>query len=324
MGIYRFLLAITVALSHVDVRFLGGHNPGVVAVISFFLISGFVMTGLVRSYYPEYRKVPMFYLDRLARILPQYLLFFVLTAAAYFLFDISSPYLSTVSWAGMAANLLVIPLNFFMYSQTIAGCAFIPQAWSLGLELTFYLLFPVILISGRRNVWLVLSLLMWFFAAFGVVDSDVWGYRLLPGTLFIFLIGSCIFDNQKPSFRHPAVIMSVLMVCCTLPLLYGLDKMALPYNFEVITGLLLGAAVLFFLSGCERNKWDDWLGNLSYGVFLCHFLVIWVIDLLHIPRDAGGYALMLAASILLAQFGYVLIEHPVLQWRHNIRQRSSR
>lgn len=323
MGTYRFLLAIAVALSHMGATFSGGHNPGVVAVISFFLISGFVMTGLVRSYYFDYHKVSMFYLDRLARILPQYLFFSALAAATYFLFNISSPYLSAISFAGIVANLLVIPLNFFMYSQTIAGCTFIPQAWSLGLELIFYLLFPVILINGRRNVWLVCSLLIWFVAALGVVNTDVWGYRLLPGTLFIFLLGSCIFDNRTPSLKHPAVAVSALMVACAA-LFYGLGQMALPYNFEVMLGLSVGVPALFLLSRCERNKWDDWLGNLSYGIFLCHFLVIWIIDLLHIPHDAGGAALMLSASILLAYFGYVSIEHPVLQWRRDIRQRASR
>ena len=305
------------------VTFANGHNPGVVAVISFFLISGFVMTGLVRSYYSDYRKVSMFYLDRLARILPQYLFFSALAAATYFIFNISSPYLSAVSLAGIVANLLVIPLNFFMYSQTIAGCTFIPQAWSLGLELMFYLLFPVILISDRRNMWLAASLLIWFVAALGVVNTDVWGYRLLPGTLFVILLGSCIFDNQTPSLKHPAVAVSALMVACAA-LLYNLDKMALPYTFEVMLGLFVGVPVLFLLSRLERSKWDDWLGNLSYGIFLCHFLVIWAIDLLHVPHNTEGTVLMLAASVSLAGFGYVSIEHPVLQWRRHLRQQASR
>ncbi len=319
MGTYRFLLAIIVALSHMGVTFLGGHNPGVVAVISFFLISGFVMTGLVRSYYSDYRKVSMFYLDRMARIFPQYLFFMLMAAAGYLILGFSSPYLSGVSIAGLLANLVVVPLDFFMYSTTIKGCTFIPQAWSLGLELTFYLLFPFILIGGYRNVWLILSILIWFIAAFGLANTDVWGYRLLPGTLFIFLLGSYIFDNRKPSLKHPAAATLVLMAVCAT-WLFHMGRMAEPYNFEVLLGLFVGVPAVFLLAGLGRKNWDDRLGNLSYGLFLSHFLVIWIFGLLGVAHDAAGIVMMMASSVALAYFGYVAVEHPVLQWRRGLRR----
>jgi peptidoglycan/LPS O-acetylase OafA/YrhL len=319
MGTYRLLLALAVALSHMGVTFLGGHNPGVVAVISFYLISGYVMTGLMRNYYEDYRKVPLFYLDRMARIFPQYLLFMALALAGYLFLGFSSPYLSGVTVACAASNLAAIPLSFFLYSPAIAGCMLIPQAWSLGLELTFYLLFPVVLIGGRRNLWLALSLLVWFAAAFGAINTDVWGYRLLPGTLFVFLLGSSIFDHKTPSLKHPAVLILALMAVCT-PLLYGLGKMPLLYNFEELLGLFIGVPALFFLAQCKRSRRDDWFGNLSYGVFLCHFLVIWTFEWLGISPTAGGNALVPAASVVLGYFGYVAVERPVLRWRRGLRQ----
>ncbi|MBI5910005.1 MAG: acyltransferase [Betaproteobacteria bacterium] len=323
MGTYRFFLAIAVALSHMGVTFRGGHNPGTVAVISFFLISGFVMTGLVRSHYSEYRKIPMYYLDRLARIFPQYLFFLVLAAASYFLFNISSTYLSDVSFAGAVANVLVVPLDFYMYSPAIAGCTFSPQAWSLGLELTFYLLFPVILIGGRRDLWFVASLLVWFFAAYGVIDTDHWGYRLLPGTLFIFLLGSYIYDFRQPSPRHPAVLLFILMMVSAVAFRAS-GKLDLPYSYEVLAGLFVGVPALFFLARCNRNGWDDWLGNLSYGIFLCHFLVIWIADLLGVTRDMGGKVLMITAAVALAYLGYIAIERPVVRWRRGLRRGKAR
>lgn len=323
MGTYRFLLAIAVALSHMGVTFRGGHNPGTVAVISFFLISGFVMTGLVRSHYSEYRKVPMYYLDRLARIYPQYLFFLTLAASSYFLFSIASPFLSEVSFAGVMANLLVVPLDFYMYSPAIEGCTFIPQAWSLGLELTFYLLFPLILIGGRRDLWFASSLLVWFLAASGSINTDAWGYRLLPGTLFIFLLGSYIYDFRQPAPRHPAVLVFVLMLVSAVVFRVS-GKLELPYTYEVLAGLLLGVPSLFFLARCKRSGWDDWLGNLSYGIFLCHFLVIWLAELLGVPRDMGGKSLMIAASVALAYLGYVVVELPVVRWRRGLRRGETR
>jgi peptidoglycan/LPS O-acetylase OafA/YrhL len=323
MGTYRFLLAIAVALGHFGVTFRGGHNPGIVAVISFFLISGFVMTGLVRSHYPAYRKLPMYYLDRLARIFPQYFFFLVLAVAGYFLFNISSSWLSDVSFVGVVANLLVVPLDFFMYSPAIAGCIFIPQAWSLGLELTFYFLFPFILISGRRDVWFISSLLVWFAAASGVINTEEWGYRLLPGTLFIFLLGSYIYDFRRPSPKHPAVLLFVLMMVSAM-VLHVSGKLSLPYSYEVLVGLLVGVPALFLLARCNRSGWDDWLGNLSYGIFLCHFLVISVFDVLGVPRGRGGMVLMITASVTLAYLGYAAIERPVVRWRRGLRRGDAR
>ena len=332
MGTYRLLLAIAVALSHMRVRFLDEHNPGVVAVISFFLISGFVMTGLVRTYYTEYRKVPLFYLDRMARIFPQYLFFLALTAGSHYLLGFTSPFLGEASIIGVLANLLVVPLDLYMFSGSIAGYTYIPQAWSLGLELMFYLSFPLIMISHARVPVFVASVLFWMVAAFGMVDPDVWGYRLLPGTLFIFLLGSFIYDNRKPALRHPAVILFVVLAGCAIALRvlgkldapFKLDAAgnldAVYFTWEVLLGMLIGIPMLFALAHCARGRWDDWLGNLSYGVFLCHFLVIWLFQSFGIEHDMLGKAMMIALSMMLAYVGFVLVEYPMLLWRHHQRK----
>ncbi len=67
MGAYRLLLAVLVAVSHMGKLFMG-FNPGVVAVISFLLISGFVMTSLIERNYKAPEKIGRFYLDRALRL----------------------------------------------------------------------------------------------------------------------------------------------------------------------------------------------------------------------------------------------------------------
>ena len=47
LGSLRLLLALAVAASHVDYR-IAGLNPGVSAVVGFYLISGYVMAGLLQ------------------------------------------------------------------------------------------------------------------------------------------------------------------------------------------------------------------------------------------------------------------------------------
>src|SRR5665647_1194548 len=72
LGTYRLLLALAVALSHAGFM-LGPLNPGVIAVVGFYLVSGYVMTGLLRNHYAAVARVPKFYLDRALRLLPHYL-----------------------------------------------------------------------------------------------------------------------------------------------------------------------------------------------------------------------------------------------------------
>ena len=325
MGTYRFLLAIMVALSHMGVS-VGGLNPGVFAVISFFLISGFVMTGLVRTHYAHWHAVPLFYLDRMARIFPQYLLFLLLTAVALGWLGLQSPYLAKFSAWALMANVAVVPLDFFMFSDAIARFMLIPQAWSLGLELLFYLLVPWLLLWRLRGVASLASLLIWGVAAFGVINTDTWGYRLLPGTLFMFLAGSYVYDQPRASLRHPAVCLCVVLLAISA-LLIVTDKHTLPYNREVVSGLVAGIAVLFWLARLPRYAWDDWLGNLSYGVFLCHFLVMWLFEIISGPPTSatwskGALVVMLCCSVLLAWLGFKLVEKPVLRWRYQFRQRE--
>ncbi|MFC1836525.1 hypothetical protein ACFL2Q_17675 [Thermodesulfobacteriota bacterium] len=62
-GTYRLLLAVLVALSHMEVQ-VWGCNPGICAVVNFYIISGFVMTALICTHYAQCGDVKLFYFDR--------------------------------------------------------------------------------------------------------------------------------------------------------------------------------------------------------------------------------------------------------------------
>lgn len=52
MGYYRFILSILVVLSH-SFGLIAGYNTGRIAVVCFFIVSGFVMTALIQAHYPS-------------------------------------------------------------------------------------------------------------------------------------------------------------------------------------------------------------------------------------------------------------------------------
>ena len=80
LGSVRFCLACAVLLSHVP-GFKWSFNPGVVSVICFYCISGYLMR---RSYmrFERFSAAPSraFLLDRLLKLFPQYLLVLGITA----------------------------------------------------------------------------------------------------------------------------------------------------------------------------------------------------------------------------------------------------
>ena len=116
LGTYRLLLAYLVVCSHLEINVgsqLIGVHWGVAAVVSFYLLSGYVMTALVERHYPTLQAAPSFYWDRALRILPQ-LWFYLIVAFAAVAFNLapSAAYISGCTAGKVAANFFVFPFQF--------------------------------------------------------------------------------------------------------------------------------------------------------------------------------------------------------------------
>lgn len=327
MGIYRFLLALLVAVSHTGIKILG-FNPGVVAVISFFLLSGYVMTQLIRKYYLQPALVGRFYLDRAARLFPQYLFYFALASLFLYASGMTTIFTYQLDAAKWLLNIPILPLGFYMW--LLDGATVLPQAWSLGLEMCFYLVIPWLLLRCSRGQIHALAAASFavFLAAFaGLIHTDHFGYRLLPGTLFMFLAGAAFAaddsDRAAHWFRRTVTLAAALLLAfaCWQQRYY-----VLPYNKEVLVGLLLGLAALGLLRRLPYSALDEFFGNLSYGVFLNHFIVIWWLQKYHGVEAFGSFdvIMLLLAATVMAAASFHLVERPAIRWRHAIRQATQK
>lgn len=315
-GYLRFLLAFLVLLSHAGVR-IHSANPGVTAVVIFYLLAGFVVSKVYRDHLHDLKS---FYLDRFWRIYPLY--FYVLLLTILFL-----------GWSGfgaprwdflaMMANLLIIPLNYYMYyDSTILSApawCLIPPAWSLGAELQAYLILPLLwrLSPLPRLIIIALSLLIYLSANLTLLHPDHFGYRLLPGVLFIFYLGA-ILHRAEGLERHLPLLTLLLVSALALTLhLTDLWSRA-TYAKETILGLILGIPLLYLGRYAKKLPYDSLLGSLSYGIFLTHFLAIWLLEIS--PFSLQGYpyyASLLILSLLLALPGVLYIEKAV---NHHLRR----
>jgi peptidoglycan/LPS O-acetylase OafA/YrhL len=326
MGLLRFVLSIAVMLSHSGVMVLG-LNPGVMSVVVFYAISGFVMSALIERHYDKAADTHYFYLDRLARIYPQYL--FYAAATALWLFTIGHPthYLhlhpQVAEWWN---NLLIVPLNYYMYNGS-DRFTLVPPAWSLGAELLFYVFAPWLWRHWVLAIYLALaSLLVQVLAWHGILHSDWWGYRLLPGVLWVFVLGMALQRLQKtsPARARQLSWITPLVAAGVAAYLYATGMLMRPYHREVLMGLGLGIPLIqqltqVFTAITHRyRKTDQWLGDLSYGIFLNHFLLIWWLNLPASP-SVWQWTALIAFSTLLSALSQRFIEQPILHWRRVLR-----
>jgi peptidoglycan/LPS O-acetylase OafA/YrhL len=155
-------------------------------------------------------------------------------------------------------------------------------------------------------------------ACFGFINSDIYGYRLLPGVLFMFLCGSYLY---KPQAKGLAIATATAVAAALMfaAINAGLIERR-PFNAEVTAGIALGIPIVYLLTKLKFHRIDEFLGNISYGVFLNHFVVIYFLRAFWpVAYDAPIVAAVLFLSFGLSCVSYYCIERPALKLRHALR-----
>lgn len=327
LGMLRLVLACCVALSHADVA-LAGYHIGVPAVIVFYVLAGYVV-GL------QWRQIAIgrsragaafaFWRDRALRLLPTYFVVLALAVLVVLLLRPQSYFLSAEP--GMACalgNLTIIPLNFYPFNG-LDRCSLIPVSWSLGLEMQFYLLFPLLLAASPLLLPLgVASLLVYGMAGAGLIHTDIWGYRLLPGTLFIFLLGTLLAHLETRGNERGATVLAGLcflagMVAAGV-VLAG-PQATVNFAFETVAGLALALPLVVLGRQVRRSRLDDLAGMAAYPLFLVHFTLLWTFEAAAPGwlRTAGGIGTYLAACLLAGLVLAICIDRPIMRLRRRLR-----
>jgi peptidoglycan/LPS O-acetylase OafA/YrhL len=304
-GIYRLVLALLVALSHLGYR-LGHFNPGQWAVVCFFMLSGFLMERQFHRLAPQ-GGIRGFYLDRFFRIYPLYL-----TVLAFAIFVIPR------SWTTIAVNAVLLPLNFPGYP---ADSVIITPAWSLACEVQFYLFVPLL---ALLPTFVIRSLLAASLFIFSIADAlpytSCWCYGFLPGVLFIFLTG--IMINRKDWFMLRICYGSVALLFCVFVWgKYFSTGLKSGLQINVCAGYLIGTVCLYFLSRLSPKVWwDQACGLFSYPLFLAHPVIIALCQKYHLVDSAWG---CMGLSLLAAGGLVLVVEKPIDTIRYAIRKRGT-
>lgn len=315
MGWYRFFLAWLVVDSHYMgiTPLLNGFNPGIWAVAGFFVITGYVMRG-------HASKLPAgeFYLDRFIRIYPLFAIFFALSfVVAYFVAEKPAFWLAeTPDATALLLNTLVFPIAFcnrilFGVGDVIMPGSLMPQAWSLGVEVTFYLLLPLIC-AYRRSVlplfWV--SLALFACSIVGIIPLG-YGFNTLPANMWMFLLGYLLHDISEAQTRRMLIAGVLVGATWLIP-----DLRQSPTN-EVLSGALCAAWAVKHLAIARPLRGDAIAGSMSYSIFLCHFIPLWLFEGLKAQHVFSA----LVTLALGAGGGW--IERQITKIRHAMRRRRS-
>jgi peptidoglycan/LPS O-acetylase OafA/YrhL len=214
--------------------------------------------------------------------------------------------------------------SFGYDAQQLRELLVIPPAWSLGIEFSFYLVAPFIV---RRSAGVVAAVLFASLALrlslqfIGGLHNDPWSYRFFPSELALFLVGSLayrVYRSLPDACNHRRLLLIFVTACiCTAGALlinrwHGISRTA---SIALLLTLLLTIPLLFRIS--KSIAWDRALGELSYPIYICHFLVMWMFDyLVVIPGGPLRGLAIVATTIPVAWALYYLVDRRVDAWRH--------
>lgn len=315
---------------------------GTEAVILFFLLSGFVLS------LPFYSNKPFTYgsyiIKRTCRIYIPYIITILIALLSMELFY-SGPINNLSNWFNVigSANLSssTIVEHFFLLGTFSSSIN--PVVWSLVHELRISLVFPIVMFSMTRmnfNSSIVFALLL--------SGASTLYVTLLPVTYLgtevyatihysaIFILGALIAkfrDEISKIFKKLSIKFKVIIFTIGILLfVYAHPSFVLnimindfnPFYRTVIDSWFtaVGAGVLMVfamnsikLSVLLKNRWVNFIGKISYSLYLIHVPVL--ISCVHLLNDILPtwliILLVILVTMLIASIMYYLIEKPAIK-----------
>ncbi len=323
----RAIAVIGVVLFHAFPTWLPG---GFVGVDMFFLISGYLITGLlIRDSASGSLHIKIFYARRIKRIFPALIIVLLCGLAAGWLLFTSEEYYNLGKYtAGGAAF-----LNNFMfwraagYFDSAADTKPLLHLWSLGIEEQFYLVWPLIIWlifrskKFRRPVFygLMLASLMY---SLWTINLDITKAFYSPLTRFWELIagGILAYENYEKKlttgqFRNYASVLGVVII------LVAFTVIRPDYRFPGYWALLptIGTGLIIFSGNSAwlnrfalSSKPVVWVGLISYPLYLWHWPLLSFARIMNSETPSVAVrAGLVALSVLLAWFTYHYVEKPI-------------
>lgn len=321
----RCFAVLSVLLYHFGFTFVQG---GFIGVDVFFVISGFLMTGIIFSRHAQGRfSLKEFYIARVRRIVPALGVMVALLLAFGWFYLIPSDYqLMGRHGAGSA----LFYSNFVYkgedgYFDVQSRDKWMLHTWSLATEWQFYLIYPLMLMAFLRRkakpyaaALAIVALAAISFAGSALLSADKssFCFFLLPARLWEMAAGGLIYAYQdranslNPQTRRYLALTGIVMIFAAAGL-FNSDMVWPGYAalLPVIgTSLIIFARYDFAFYG---QKIIDALGKGSYSLYLWHWPFVVGISYFGFESGFKTQVTGIALSIFLAFLSYKFVETPL-------------
>jgi peptidoglycan/LPS O-acetylase OafA/YrhL len=341
MGLLRFLLAIDIVLIHLGgIPFGFVPMDGTVAITAFYIISGFYMALILNEKYNiKNNSYKLFLTNRFLRIYPLYWILLIIAVFTSLVFianpqaHLLSPFINQYQVLhgltllkqiviDLVRVILLVPNSaYFLPKNYNLDLIVIGPSWTLGLELIFYLIVPFIARRSLKQI-VVITLICHFL-------------RVITYHYFVILIGKNVYVN---SFFFPAVVFYFVFGVLSYKLyaiykkfnssvvfsrlvlifivLYTIFYHFIPIDTRKIYYFSLFISIPIIFKQFNKNKFDKFVGDLSYPIYISHFVLI-NFSFLFLPKQYVNFSniILLFLCILFAFILHKTIEVPIDRYR---------
>ncbi|EGR2111620.1 acyltransferase [Vibrio parahaemolyticus] len=307
---------MAVVLFHFDVAWLPG---GFAGVDVFFVISGFLMTGIIfRGLEQENFSIFKFYVARANRIIPALavLCFILLVFGWFYLNPIDYKALGkhAASSIGFISN--VIYWRESGYFDASSHEKWLLHTWSLSAEWQFYIIYPIVLVAMNKllsvklmKVTILIGTVLGFiFCVFATYQWPDLAYYLLPTRAWEMMLGGVAYlypltlqDKTKKTVERVGLLLIVFS--------YLLVSKDTPWPGYIALFPVLGAFLIIQAQRSDSfitsNLVFQRLGAWSYSIYLWH----WPVVVFLVYFELHNLELLgILASIALGYISYRIIE----------------
>jgi peptidoglycan/LPS O-acetylase OafA/YrhL len=313
----RFFAAFFVVIHHAEqirMKYTSFHlkefsffNNGGIAVMFFFVLSGFLITYLLLKEQNATHKINIknFYVRRILRIWPLYYLLVIIGALIVPLLIKSVGYNYEMPYTfGEVSLYYLLFLPFCV--NIIYGHHLLEPLWSIGVEEIFYIIWAPLMKYLKENVLtiilgtifikLVFDMVVYFFKMDGIIIrvlGTLQFHAMAVGGLGAYCIFNDIINVSKSRwFSLPIQIIVLLLLffrfCFSNILSENSLFFRLLFDVPIFSDLLLVVVFAWLIINVSLNsksilkldtKFLNWGGEISYGIYMYHMLVIFGIVL---------------------------------------------
>lgn len=332
----RFIFALMVLLSHCISISSSFDRPifqeGFVGVSFFFALSGFIISYRYKKAFAEQSMSKgKFWVGRIARIYPLHLV--TLCIAVLLHLEI---------WQNITKEILHLLPNLFLVQSFIPEHSFYysfnSPSWSLCCEFLFYALFPFLVqwLGSLRKLLLVLGIFVGIILigmAYTPEDQTIVNTIWYVNPIFRlcdFLIGMLLFELYERykdfsiSYKKASLFEGIAII---IFLLFYLSANAFSIVYRASSYYWIPVSLIVFVfalqRGCIskllRNRVLVYLGEISFGVYMFHFLVldvfIRVVARMGLKLSASlSFAIVLLITLLVSSLSFHYFEKPANRW----------